>query len=75
MMNPAGFSFAMGARWHLYGGSYHGRTPMIYAARSYVILEVNSRPELSDVHIIRGPAQLDARMPTFVTAFLWEQWR
>jgi hypothetical protein len=32
-------------------------------------------PELSDMIIVRGPAQLDARMPTFVTAFLQEQWR
>ncbi len=33
------------------------------------------QPELSDMRIVRGPAQLDARMPTFVTAFLQEQWR
>jgi 8-oxo-dGTP pyrophosphatase MutT (NUDIX family) len=33
------------------------------------------QPELSDIRIVRGPAQLDARMPTFVKAFLQEQWR
>jgi hypothetical protein len=33
------------------------------------------QPELSDVYIVRGPAQLDARMTKFVTAFLQEQWR
>jgi hypothetical protein len=57
------------ARWHQYGDSYHVRTPTIYAA------ELSSSPELSDMRIIHGPAQLDARMPMFVTAFLQEQWR
>jgi hypothetical protein len=33
------------------------------------------QPELSDMHIIRGSAQLDARMPRFVTAFPQEEWR
>jgi 8-oxo-dGTP pyrophosphatase MutT (NUDIX family) len=33
------------------------------------------QPELSDIRIVRGPAQLDARMPTFVQAFLQEEWR
>ena len=33
------------------------------------------QPELSDMHIVRGPAQVDARMPRFVKAFLQEQWR
>ena len=31
--------------------------------------------EFSEIRIVRGPAQLDARMPRFVTAFLQEQWR
>ena len=38
-------------------------------------IRAEQQPELSDVYIVRGPAQLDARMPTFVTTFLQEQWR
>ena len=38
-------------------------------------IRAEQQPELSDMHIVRGPAQLDARMPKFVTAFLQEQWR
>ena len=30
-------------------------------------IRAERQPELSDIHIIRGPAQLDARMPRFVT--------
>jgi hypothetical protein len=33
------------------------------------------RPELCGVHIVRGLAQLDARMPRFVQAFLRQQWQ
>jgi len=45
--------------------------------RSRVIRHIRSeqQSELSDLRIVRGPAQLDARMPTFVRAFLDEQWR
>lgn len=31
-------------------------------------------PELADIYIARGPADLDPRMPNFVTAFLLHQW-
>lgn len=31
-------------------------------------------PELSDIRIVRGPADLDAMMPPFVIAFLNEMW-
>jgi 8-oxo-dGTP pyrophosphatase MutT (NUDIX family) len=33
------------------------------------------RPELVDIHILRGPADFNARMPPFVTLFLQAMWR
>lgn len=33
------------------------------------------QPELCDIRIVRGPADLDARMPPFVSAFLRHMWR
>jgi len=32
-------------------------------------------PELADIRIVRGPADLDPEMPPFVTAFLGHMWR
>jgi 8-oxo-dGTP pyrophosphatase MutT (NUDIX family) len=32
-------------------------------------------PELADIRIVRGPADIDSRMPPSVTAFLERQWR
>jgi hypothetical protein len=34
-----------------------------------------ARPELSDIRIVRGPTDLDARMPRFMIAFLEHAWR
>jgi 8-oxo-dGTP pyrophosphatase MutT (NUDIX family) len=34
-----------------------------------------TRPEFCDIRIIRGPGDLDARMPAFVVAFLQAMWR
>ena len=58
------------------------RRPIVVRAnvddlQSRVIRHISAeqQPELSDMRIVRGPAQLDARMPTFVMAFLQEQWR
>ena len=49
------------------------RTPTIYAAGSYVILELSSSLNLVPCTLYVG--RVDARMPMFVTAFLQEQWR
>jgi 8-oxo-dGTP pyrophosphatase MutT (NUDIX family) len=39
-------------------------------------LASEARPELSDIHIVRGPADLDdARTPRFVVAYLEQAWR
>jgi hypothetical protein len=37
-------------------------------------LATERQPELSDVHIVRGPAQLDSRMPPFMIKFLERAW-
>jgi len=38
-------------------------------------LASEAKPELVDIHIVRGPDDLDARMPIFVTAFLEKIWQ
>jgi 8-oxo-dGTP pyrophosphatase MutT (NUDIX family) len=38
-------------------------------------LASEQQPELSDIRIVRGPDDLDPRMPRFVVAFLEEVWR
>jgi 8-oxo-dGTP pyrophosphatase MutT (NUDIX family) len=38
-------------------------------------LASEAKPEFVDIHIVRGPDDLDARMPGFVIAFLEEAWR
>jgi hypothetical protein len=37
-------------------------------------LEGQVRPELSDIRVVRGPADLDPKMPAFVRAYLADQW-
>jgi 8-oxo-dGTP pyrophosphatase MutT (NUDIX family) len=38
-------------------------------------LAAQERPELSDIHIVRGPKHLTERMPPYVTGFLRHVWR
>ena len=38
-------------------------------------LASEAKPELADIRIVRGPDDLDARMPTFVTVFLEKIWQ
>ncbi|MGO9699457.1 MAG: NUDIX hydrolase [Xanthobacteraceae bacterium] len=44
-------------------------------ARIKANLTKQARPEFSDIHIVRGPADLDHRMPRFIVAYLEEAWR
>jgi hypothetical protein len=44
-------------------------------ARARAHLAGERTPELADVRLVRGPADLDPRMPGFVTAFLTHLWR
>jgi hypothetical protein len=43
-------------------------------ARILAHLARHPQPELSDIHLVRGPADLDTRMPEFVTAYLSQVW-
>jgi 8-oxo-dGTP pyrophosphatase MutT (NUDIX family) len=43
-------------------------------ARIRRFLASEQRPELSDIYVARGPADLDPRMPPFVSAFLRHAW-
>jgi 8-oxo-dGTP pyrophosphatase MutT (NUDIX family) len=47
------------------------------ALRASVMRHIASeaRPELVDMHILRGPADFNDRMPPFVTLFLEAEWR
>jgi 8-oxo-dGTP pyrophosphatase MutT (NUDIX family) len=38
-------------------------------------LAAEDNPELSDIRIVRGPENLDPRMPAFIAAFLRHAWR
>ena len=43
-------------------------------ARILAHLARDTEPELADIRIVRGPADLDALMPPFVTAYLQHIW-
>jgi 8-oxo-dGTP pyrophosphatase MutT (NUDIX family) len=44
-------------------------------ARILAYLAKEISPELSDIRVVRGPADLDSMMPDFVPAFLRARWR
>jgi hypothetical protein len=44
-------------------------------ARILAFLATQERPELSDIHIVRGPGDLSPRMPPFMAPFLQYIWR
>src|SRR5262249_58407534 len=46
------------------------------ALRARILAELarQPEPELADIRIVRGPVDLDASMPHFVTAFLHHAW-
>ncbi len=44
-------------------------------ARIMRYLASQAEPELSDIRIVRGPGDLDSRMPGFVVAYLEKVWR
>ena len=46
-----------------------------FRARIKANVARQARPEFCDIHIIRGRADLDHRMPRFVVAYLEEEWR
>jgi hypothetical protein len=46
----------------------------VLRARIMGYLARETRPEFCDIRIVRGPADLDARMPAFVVAFLQAMW-
>jgi NUDIX domain-containing protein len=52
-----------------------GETADALRARIHTHHAKEIRPELSDIRLVRGPNDLDPRMPDFITAFLRAWWR
>jgi hypothetical protein len=44
-------------------------------ARILAHMAAEAHPELADVRIARGPADLDAMMPEFIQDYLLEMWK
>jgi 8-oxo-dGTP pyrophosphatase MutT (NUDIX family) len=69
--------------WHtVFAGPYLAHIKLLQARETAAELQARVRehlarekqPELSDVLVVRGPADFDPRMPDFVTAFLSYIW-
>ena len=53
----------------------HAReTATVLRARILAHLAREAQPELADIRIVRGPADLDSVVPRYVTAFLTATW-
>jgi len=55
-------------------GSATAATADVLRARILRYLASEAQPELADIRIVRGPADLVPQMPDYVTAFLAHQW-
>jgi hypothetical protein len=49
-------------------------TATVLRARILAHLAQEAQPELADIRIVRGPADLDPVVPPYVTAFLTAAW-
>jgi 8-oxo-dGTP pyrophosphatase MutT (NUDIX family) len=49
-------------------------TAAVLRSRILAHLAQETQPELADIRIVRGPADLDPMMPPYVTAFLTDAW-
>jgi hypothetical protein len=53
----------------------HAReTAVTLRSRILARLAREAEPELADIRVVRGPADLDAMMPPFVVTFLNDAW-
>ena len=78
-----GADLAVAPSWHAVRSGQHlammkvmqsAATADVLRARILRYLASEAQPELADIRIVRGPADLVPQMPDYVTAFLAHQW-